>query len=232
MPHPTDSKMATEQSAAILSGVCPSSVSSSGLFLGLVAASGVRRGCWGRLLKNLLHAFCECHVATDALGGQLRIVTIEADEGGVWELCGHLLEGEANDDRSVEAYAKLQEQEPLGGCCAYEVAVALGLPVPVVILHEGIVATEIHADGLSVRGMGNHFCGYAAVVDGWQSAFHPFPIVIQFLGRTRCWLKIAIVTLSGKDAIGVKSRHLELAVNIGGDDEVILAVNHLQQFLV
>ena len=132
---------------------------------------------------DLLHAFGECHVATDALGGQLRIVTVEADEGGVRESCRHLLEGEADDDRSVEAYAKLQEQEPLGGCCAYEVAVALGLPVPVAILHEGIVATEIHADGLTVGSMRNQFRGYAAIVDGWHRAFHPLLIVIQFLGN-------------------------------------------------
>lgn len=162
---------------------------------------------------DLLHAFGECHVATDALGGQLRIVTVEADEGGVWELCGHLFEGEADDDGSVEAYAKLQEQEPLVGCRAHEVAVALGLPVPVAILHEGIVTTEIHADGLTVGGMRNQFRGYAAVVDGRQSTFHPFPIVIQFLGRTRCWLEIAVVTLSGKDAISVKSRHFELVAS-------------------
>jgi len=180
----------------------------------------------------LLHAFGECHVATDALGGQLRIVTVEADEGGVWELCGHLFEGEADDDGSVEAYAKLQEQEPLAGCRAHEVAVALGLLVPVAILHEGIVTTEVHADGLTVGGMRNQFRGYAAVVDGWQRTFHPLLIMIQLLGRTRCRLEISVVTLSGKDAISVKSRHLELAVNIGGDDEVILAVNHLQQFLV
>ena len=74
--------------------------------------------------------------------------------------------------------------------------------------------------GVAVGGVRNQFRGYAAVVDGWQSAFHPFPIVIQFLGRTRCWLEIAIVALRSKDAISVKSRHLELTVNIGGDNEV------------
>ena len=57
-------------------------------------------------LNNLLHAFCECHIAADALGGQLWIVSVKADEGGVWKLCGHLLEGEADDDGSVEAHAK------------------------------------------------------------------------------------------------------------------------------
>ena len=104
--------------------------------------------------------------------------------------------------------------------------------MPVGVLHESIVTAEIHADGLAVGVMGNQFRGNAAVLDGWQSPFHAFPIVIQFLGRTLCWLKIAVVALRGKDAISVKSRHLELTVNIGGDDEVILAVNHLQQFLV
>ena len=184
MPHPTDSKMATEQSAAILSGACPSSVSSSGLFLGLVAASGVRRGCWGRLLKNLLHAFGESHISADALGGQLRIVAVETDEGGVWKPRGHLFEREADDDGSIEAYAKLQEQEPLVGCRVHEIAVTLCLPMPVGVLHESIVTAEIHADGLAVGCMGNQFRGTAAVFDGWQSPFHPFPIVIQFLGRT------------------------------------------------
>ena len=36
----------------------------------------------------------------------LGIVSVKADEGGVWKLCGHLLEGEADDDGSVEAHAK------------------------------------------------------------------------------------------------------------------------------
>ena len=90
----------------------------------------------------------------------------------------HLLEWKADDDGSVEAYAKLQEQEPLAGCRAHEVAVALGLTVPVAILHEGIVATEVHADGLTVGGMRNQFLGYAAVADGWQRTFHPLLIMI------------------------------------------------------
>ena len=108
MPHPTDSKMATEQSAAILSGACPFSVSSSGLFLGLVAASGARRGCWGRLLKNLLHAFGESHVSADALCSKLGVIAVEADKRGVWESCSHLFEWETDDDGRVETYTKLQ----------------------------------------------------------------------------------------------------------------------------
>ena len=106
------------------------------------------------------------------------------------------------------------------------------MTVPVFILHKSIVTAEIHADGLAVGCVWNQFRGYAAVVDGWQSAFHPFPIVIQFLGRTRCRLEIAVVALRGKDALRVKSCHLELTVNIGGDDEVVFPVHPLQQFLV
>ena len=100
--------------------------------------------------------------------------------------------------------------------------------MPVGVLHESIVTAEIHADGLAVGGMGNQFRGNAAVFDGWQSPFHPFAVVIQFLGRTRCRLEIAVVTLRSKDAISVKSRHLELTVNIGGDNEIIFTVHHLQ----
>ena len=60
----------------------------------------------------MLHAFGECHVPADALRGQLRIVAVEAYEGGVRKLRCHLLEGETDDDGGVEAYAKLQKQEP------------------------------------------------------------------------------------------------------------------------
>ena len=140
------------------------------------------------------------------------MVSVKADESSIWKMSRHLLEWEADDDGRVEAHTELQKQEPLVGCRAHEVAVSLGLTVPVFILHKSIVTTEIHADGLAVGCVWNQFRGYAAVVDGWQSTFHPFPIVIQFLGRTRCRLEIAVVTLSGKDAIGVKSRHFELTV--------------------
>ena len=50
---------------------------------------------------------------------------------------GHLLEREADDDGSVEAYTKLQEQEPFVGSGMHEIVIALGLLVPVVILYEG-----------------------------------------------------------------------------------------------
>lgn|GEM_PF-6583045 len=56
----------------------------------------------------LLHAFGESHVSADALCSQLGIIAVEADKHGVWELCGHLLEGETDDDGSVETYTKLQ----------------------------------------------------------------------------------------------------------------------------
>lgn len=93
-------------------------------------------------------------------------------------MSGHLLEGEADDGRSVEAYAKLKEQERLVGCLVDEVVVAFGLPVPVTVLYEGIVTTEIHADGLSVWRVRNQFCRYAAVMNGRQRSFHPFLIII------------------------------------------------------
>ena len=111
---------------------------------------------------------------------------------------------------------------------ADEIAVTLCLLMPVGVLHESIVTAEIHADGLAVGGMGNQFCGNAAVFDGWQSPFHPLLIMIQFLGRTRCWLEIAIVALRSKNAMRIKSSHFELTVNIGGDNEIIFTVHHLQ----
>ena len=83
-------------------------------------------------------------------------------------MCGHLLEGEADDAGSVEAYAKLKEQERLVGSLVDEVVVAFGLPVPVAVFYKGIVTTEIHADGLSVWRVRNQFRRYAAVMDGWQ----------------------------------------------------------------
>ena len=93
-------------------------------------------------------------------------------------MCGHLLEGEADDAGSVEAYAKLKEQERLVGCLVHEVVVAFGLTVPVTVLYEGIVTTEIHADGLSVWRVRNQFRRYAAVMNGRQRSFHPSLIII------------------------------------------------------
>ena len=80
----------------------------------------------------------------------MRKVAIETYEGGVGELRSHPLEGEAYDAGRVEAYAKLKEQERLAGCLVDEVVEAFGLPVPVTVLYEGIVTTEIHADGCSI----------------------------------------------------------------------------------
>ena len=59
-------------------------------------------------IQDLLHAFGESHVSADALCSQLGIITVEANECGVWESCSHLLEGETNDDGRVETYTKLQ----------------------------------------------------------------------------------------------------------------------------
>ena len=81
-------------------------------FYGDVEGDSMRLRRWASrkvhriFIQDLLHAFCECHIAADALGGQLWIVSVKADEGGVWKMCGHLLEGEADDDGSVEAHAK------------------------------------------------------------------------------------------------------------------------------
>ena len=92
-------------------------------------------------LYDFYNILCESHIILDTLYRLLRIVPIEADKGGVWKMCGHLLEGEADNNGSVKANPEFQEQEPLVGCCTHEVAVALGLPMPVAILYEGIVTT-------------------------------------------------------------------------------------------
>lgn len=62
---------------------------------------------------------------------QLQIVAVEADEVGVRQRGGHTLEGKADDDGGVEAYAKLQEQEAFVLCTLHELLVAVGLMVPV-----------------------------------------------------------------------------------------------------
>ena len=64
--------------------------------------------------NEALHAFC-C---------QLRIVAIEADEGGLRELGSHALKGETDDDGGVEAYAKFQKQQTLNAGLLYERLIA------------------------------------------------------------------------------------------------------------
>lgn len=44
----------------------------------------------------------------------MRIVAVDADEGGMRKSRRHALEGEADDNGSVEAYAKFQKQKSLG----------------------------------------------------------------------------------------------------------------------
>ena len=53
-------------------------------------------------VHHLCQVFGECHVIVYALCSQLGIVAVEADEGGVRELCRHALEGETDDDGGVE----------------------------------------------------------------------------------------------------------------------------------
>ena len=82
----------------------------------------------------MLHALCS----------QLRIVAVEANEGGLWELCRHALEGETDDDRGVEAYAQFQKQQSTGAALLDEFLIAVCLLVPMGILNKGVIAAEVH----------------------------------------------------------------------------------------
>ena len=163
---------------------------------------------------------------------QLWIVAVEAHQRGLGELCCHALEGEADDDGRVETHSELQEQQPFVVGLLDKPAVAVGLLMPMLILHESVITSEVHGDRLAVGRMRYQFCGYAAVMDGWQSLFHPLPVGIQFLGRAVGGLEKGIVALCGKDALSVESRFFELTVHVGGDDEVILVLDERQQLSV
>ena len=64
-------------------------------------------------MDNCRQVFCEHR---EVVGGvrchRLRIVSVEANQRGVGDLCCHLLEREAEDDGRVETHPELQEQQP------------------------------------------------------------------------------------------------------------------------
>ena len=92
----------------------------------------------------LCEFFGEWNEALHALCRQLWIVAVEADEGGLRELCSHALEGKTDNDGGVEAYAKFQKQQSLGAGLLDEFLIAVCLLVPMGILYKGVIAAEVH----------------------------------------------------------------------------------------
>ena len=108
----------------------------------------------------------------------MRIVAVEADKGGLWELCCHALEGETDDDGRVEAYAKLQKQQTLGAGLLDDLLIAAGLLVPMGIFYKSVIAAEVHRYRSAIGRMGNQFSGDAAVTDERQHLVYPILIMI------------------------------------------------------
>ena len=116
---------------------------------------------------------------------------------------------------------------------AQEFIITLRCSVPALVLYKCIIRSEVHAHGLSAdRTLRNKFGGYTHIFLPLKHRPDRFLVVVGLLVARLTALPKPIVALRVEQAVLVKSCLLELVVNIGGQDKIVLVFHKLEQALV
>jgi hypothetical protein len=157
-------------------------------------------------------------------------LTVEAHEGRVGIFRSHALEGEADDAGRVEAHAKLQEHEASLAVLLHKFLIAPGLLIPVVVLYEAVVDTQVGHELLARLGITrDEVGGDAAVHHGGHHAAHHRLVGIEPLQPSALGLKESVVALAGKDAVFLEATLGKLCIDIGREDEIVFSLDKAEQ---
>ena len=161
---------------------------------------------------------------------RVGVSQIDAGIYGVWILIGHLPERILYDARGVASYTQFEKQDAEPLVAPYKVLISLSGAVPAGVFHKGIVCSEIH---------GHRFAAYRASGDQFRRdshiflRFHHFPdgsfVVIGLFMAGSGALPKAVVPLSVKQPVFIKTGFLETVVYIGGKDKVVFVLNQAQK---
>ena len=167
--------------------------------------------------------------ASDLPWGAGRL-PVDAGVDRPWVLPGHPPEGIFDDDRGVAPHPQFQKEHPLPLAAAEEGLIAPGGGVPALVLHEGVVRAQVHGHGPAADGaVGHQPGGHPHVPLLLQHPAHRLLVVVGLGMAGLGALPQAVVPLGVEDAALVKARPLELMVHVGGEHEVVLLPNQVQQ---
>lgn len=150
---------------------------------------------------------------------------VYAGINGLRILRRHLPKRIFDDAWRVVASAKLQKKNVQVLVSAEKFRIPLSSSVPALILHEGVVAAQVHGHGLTAdRTAGNELAGHAHVGLLLEHTQNDFFIVVGLLAARLCALEQAIIALRVEQTVFVEARALKLVIDIRGDDEIILVL--------
>ena len=104
-----------------------------------------------------------------------------------------------------------------------KIGVALRGGVPPLVLHKGLVGTQVGDHFAAADGTtGNQFCRDTHILLLRNHLFDNLLIIVRLLVTWFCTLQQAVIALRVEQTLLIKPCLLEQVVHIGGDDEIVL----------
>lgn len=176
------------------------------------------------------------NICIDADGLQLNFLwanclpLVDADVGGVWVLGCHLPERVFDDNGRIVPNAQFQKEDFLPCAGPEKVFIPFRCSVPAFVLHEGIIAAQVHGQRLPAVGTGRKKLGrYFHILLPLDHLPNDLLIIKGLLTARLTALEQAVIALRVEQPLFVEPCFLEAVVHIGGDYKVILILHQPEQ---
>ena len=176
------------------------------------------------------------NICIDADGLQLNFLwanclpLVDADVGGVWVLGCHLPERVFDDNGRIVPNAQFQKEDFLPCAGPEKVFIPFHCSVPAFVLHEGIIAAQVHGQRLPAVGTGRKKLGrYFHILLPLDHLPNDLLIIKGLLTARLTALEQTIIALRVEQALFIIASFLKAVVNIRGDDKIIFVLYQLQK---
>ena len=151
----------------------------------------------------------------------------------VWILRGHLPEGIFDDNGRIVPNAQFQKEDFLPCAGPKKVFIPFRCSVPAFVLHEGIIAAQVHGQRLPAMGTGRKKLGrYFHILLPFDHLPNDRLIIKGLLTARLTALEQTIIALRVEQALFIKASFLKAVVNVCGNNEIILVLHQLQKVLI
>ena len=176
------------------------------------------------------------NICIDADGLQLNFLwanclpLVDADVGGVWVLGCHLPERVFDDNGRIVPNAQFQKEDFLPCAGPEKVFIPFHCSVPAFVLHEGIIAAQVHGQRLPAVGTGRKKLGrYFHILLPLDHLPNDLLIIKGLLTARLTALEQTVIALRVEQALFIIASFLKAVVNIRGDDKIIFVLYQLQK---
>ena len=168
-----------------------------------------------------------------------RFAEVDGGVGGVWILHRPLDEGNLEYNGCVAAAAQIQEQQGRTAVRLYvqmppdKFGVSFRGSMPAFVLHKGLIGTQVDLHRAAAdRTAGNQLRRDTHVLLLRYHLFDGLLVVVGLLMTGFRALEQAVVALCVEQPLFIKSCLLELMIDVGGDDEIVLVFQQFEQIVI